>query len=69
MSVLGDTEIRAIRICARAVRVLDNIGFLTMNKEEDAAVVTARHRLLSVIESNGYRIEYETYRLLPANHH
>lgn len=67
MSVLGDTEIRAIRVCARAIRVLDNIGFMTMTKEDDAAMVTARHRLLSVIESNGYRIEYDTYRLLKAS--
>lgn len=69
MSVLGDTEIGAIRICAKAVRVLDNIGFLTMTKEDDAAVVSARHHLLSVIQSNGYQIEYESYRLHKVSPH
>ena len=29
--MLGDTEFGAIRICAKAVRVLDNVSFLTMN--------------------------------------
>ena len=29
MTVLGDTEFGAIRICARAVQVLDKVGFLT----------------------------------------
>jgi hypothetical protein len=67
MTMLGDTEFGAIRICARAVRVLDNVSFLTMNKEDDAAVVLARNQLLSVIQGNGYQIEYETYRVIKAD--
>jgi len=50
MTMLGDTEFGAIRICARSVQVLDKVGFLTLNKEDDAAVVLARNELLSVIQ-------------------
>ena len=38
-----------------------------MNKEDDAAVVLARNQLLSVIQGNGYQIEYETYRVIKAD--
>lgn len=66
MTVLGDTEFGAIRICARAVQVLDKVGFLTLNKEDDAAVVLARNELLSVIQGNGYQLEYDSYHLVKA---
>ena len=64
MTMLGNTEFGAIRICTRAVQVLDKVGFLTLSKEDDAAVVLARNELLSVIQGNGYQIEYESYRLI-----
>jgi hypothetical protein len=66
MTMLGDTEFGAIRICARAVQVLDNVGFLTLSKEDDAAVVLARNELLSVIQGNDYQLEYDSYRLVKA---
>ena len=64
MTMLGDTEFGAIRICARAVQVLDKVSFLTLSKEDDAAVVLARGELLSVIQGNGYQLEYDSYRLV-----
>ncbi len=67
MTMLGDTEFGAIRVCAKAVRDLDNTRNLTMNKEDDAAVVLARNLLLSVIQGNGYQIKYEPYRVIKAD--
>ena len=67
MTMLGDTEFGAIRICVRAVQVLDKVGFLTLSKEDDAAVVLARNELLSVIQGNGYQLEYDSYRLVKAD--
>ncbi len=67
MTMLGDTEFGAIRICARAVQVLDKVGVLTLSKEDDAAVVLARNELLSVIQGNGYQLEYDSYRLAKAS--
>lgn len=66
MTMLGDTEFGAIRISARAVQLLDKVCFLTLSKEDDAAVVLARNELLSVIQGSGYQLEYDSYRLIKA---
>jgi len=64
MSVLGETELGAVLVCARAVQVLEGVRDLSMTKDDDGAVTLARSKLLSVIESNGYRLEVEPFRLL-----
>ncbi len=64
MSVLGPTEFGAILICARAIHVLEGVRELSMTKDDDGAVTLARSKLLSVVESNGYRLEVEPFRLL-----
>ena len=56
----------AIRIRARAVHVPDKVGFLNLSTEDDAAVVLARNELLSVIQGNGYQLQYDSYRLIKA---
>ena len=64
MSVLGPTEFGVVLICARAVHVLEGVRELSMTKDDDGAVTLARSKLLSVVESNGYRLEVEPFRLL-----
>jgi hypothetical protein len=64
MTILGNTEFGALWICARAVKNLDALACLTMSKEDDAAFVSARSELLSVIQGNGYRLDYDGYRLV-----
>lgn len=67
MSVPGETELGAILICARAVQILEGVRNLSMTMDDDGAVTQARSKLLSVIESNGYRLEIEPFRLLKAD--
>ena len=64
MSVLGETELGAVLVCARAVQVLEGVRDLSMTKDDDGAVTLARSKFLSVIESNGYRLEVEPFRIL-----
>lgn len=64
MSTLADKTDRKFLLAAlRAIRELDraNIGGIT--KVDDADMTAARHHLLAVIQSNGYQINYDTYRL------
>jgi hypothetical protein len=44
--------------------VLEGVRELSMTKDDDGSVTLALSKLLSVIESNGYRLEVEPFRLL-----
>ncbi|HML79014.1 hypothetical protein [Geobacter sulfurreducens] len=64
MSTLADKTDRKFLLAAlRAIRELDraNIGGIT--KEDDVDMKAARNHLLAAIHSNGYQINYDTYRL------
>jgi len=64
MSTLANrTDKKFLLAALRAIRELDraNIGGIT--KEDDADMTAARNHLLAVIQSNGYQINYDTYRL------
>jgi len=64
MSTLAvKTDRKFLLAALRAIRELDraNIGGIT--KEDDADMTAARNHLLAVIQSNGYEINYDTYRL------
>jgi len=65
MSTLANSTDKKFLLAAlRAIRELDraNIGGIT--KEDDAGMKAARNHLLAVIQSNGYQINYDTYRLI-----
>ncbi|AJY68371.1 hypothetical protein KI811_16195 [Geobacter hydrogenophilus] len=64
MSTLANrTDKKFLLAALRAIRELDraNIGGIT--KEDDADMTAARNHLLAVIQSNGFQINYDTYRL------
>lgn len=65
MSTLANRSDKKFLLAAlRAIRELDraNIGGIT--KEDDVDMKAARNHLLAVIQSSGYQINYDTYRLI-----
>ena len=68
MSTLANrTDKKFLLAALRAIRELDraNIGGIT--KEDDVDMKAARNHLLAVIQSNGYEINYDSYRLIKAS--
>ena len=64
MSTLADKTDRKFLLAAlRAIRELDRANIGDITKDDDADMKSARNHLLAVIQSNGYQINYDTYRL------
>lgn len=70
MSLIHDpnhTSVSVVKACAAAIKVLDERLFsLTehrITRSDDYALRDARSLLHSIVESNGYWIEYPTYKL------
>lgn len=59
MSNLSDkTAYKALSIIARMVKEFEKLHCLDMTKEDDGDACKARNLILGIIESNGYRINY-----------
>ncbi len=57
MSTLADRTDKEFIVAAfKAVQQLDKAGLGGITKEDDADIRTARNKLMSVIETNGYKI-------------
>lgn len=60
MSNLADkTEYRALLVIARMVKQFEKLHYMDMTKIDDWEATQARNLLESVIQSNGYKINYE----------
>lgn len=59
MSNLADkTEYRALNIIARIVKEFEKLHYLDMTKLDDFDATLARNLLESIIQSNGYKVNY-----------
>lgn len=60
MSNLSDkTEYRALLVIAQIVREFEKLHCLNMTKLDDFDAILARNLLQSIIESNGYKVNYD----------
>lgn len=68
MSTLANRTDRKFLLAAlRAIRELDRANIGDITKEDDAGMCAARNHLLAVIQSNGYQVNYDKYRLIKAS--
>lgn len=59
MSNLADkTEYRALSILAKMVKQFEKLHYFDMTKTDDWDATLARNLLEGIIQSNGYRINY-----------
>lgn len=60
MSNLADkTEYKALSIFAKMVKQFERLHYLDMTKIDDWDATQARNLLEGIIQSNGYRINYD----------
>ncbi|MBT2559861.1 hypothetical protein J7E50_18230 [Pedobacter sp. ISL-68] len=60
MSNLTDkTEYRALSIIARIIKEFEKMHYLDMSKNDDWDTCSARNLLQGIVESNGYKINYD----------
>ncbi|MBT2621944.1 hypothetical protein [Chryseobacterium sp. ISL-6] len=60
MSNLADkTEYRALSIIARMIKEFERLHYLEMTKSDDWDASSARNLLEGIIESNGYKVNYQ----------
>jgi len=68
MSTLANrTDKKFLLAALRAIREMDRANIGDITKEDDAEMCAARNHLLTVIQSNGYEINYDSYRLNKAS--
>lgn len=64
MSNFADkTDKRVLTLCCRAIKELDTASYLDMTKSDDWKFTEARNDLAGIIQTNGYKIAYPSYRL------
>jgi len=64
LSNLADkTEKRVLNNCARAIKILNRSSYLDMTKEDDWDYTEAVNNLHGIIQTNGYEIDYSTYKI------
>lgn len=66
MSNLADkTEYRALSIIAKMVKQFESLHYLDMTKIDDWDATQARNLLEGIVQSNGYKINYDHNRKKP----
>ncbi|GGG62557.1 MULTISPECIES: hypothetical protein [Chryseobacterium group] len=59
MSVLSQkTEYKALAIIGRIIKEFENLHLLNMTKIDDEDLTKARNLLETIIQSNGYKVNY-----------
>jgi len=53
------TEYRALLIIAQMVKQFEHLHYIDMTKTDDYEATNARNLLEGIIQSNGYKINYE----------
>lgn len=65
MSNLSErTEKKALTIIAKSVKAFESLHFMDMTATDDYDVTAARNLLEGVIQSNGYRIAYQSKKAI-----
>lgn len=60
MSNISDkTEYRALSVIAQMVKDFEKLHYLDMTKNDDRDVCRAQNLLEGIIQSNGYKINYD----------
>lgn len=60
MSTFADkTEYRALSIIARMVKEFERLHYLAITKSDDVDALKGRNLLEGIIQSNGYKVNYE----------
>jgi hypothetical protein len=68
MSNLADkTEYRALSIIAKMVKQFERLHYLDMTKIDDWDATQARNLLEGIVQSNGYKINYNRDSKKPLN--
>lgn len=68
MSTLANrTDKKFLLAALRAIQELDRANIGDITKVDDADMCAARNHLLAVIQSNGYQVNYDSYRLIKAS--
>ncbi|MFC4163349.1 hypothetical protein ACFOWU_06785 [Epilithonimonas zeae] len=59
MSILSQkTEYKALAIIGRIIKEFENLHLLNMTKIDDEDLTKARNLLETIIQSNGYKVNY-----------
>ena len=59
MSILSDkTEVKALNILAAMVQQFERLHYLNMTAPDDWDATQARNLMEGIIQSNGYKIDY-----------
>ncbi|MBB6370081.1 hypothetical protein [Chryseobacterium shigense] len=58
-NLANKTEYKALTVIAQMIKEFEKLHYLDMTKEDDLDATRARNLLESIIQTNGYKINYE----------
>ena len=58
-NLANKTEYKALTIIAKMIKEFEKLHYLDMTKEDDLDATRARNSLESIIQTNGYKINYQ----------
>ena len=58
-NLANQTEYKALTIIAKMIKEFEKLHYLDMTKEDDLDATRARNSLESIIQTNGYKINYQ----------
>ena len=61
-NLANQTEYKALTIIAKMIKEFEKLHYLDMTKEDDGDATKARNLLESIIQTNGYKINYQRNR-------
>ena len=61
-NLANKTEYKALTLIAQMVKEFEKLHYLDMTKEDDQDATKARNLLESIIQTNGYKINYQRNR-------
>lgn len=61
-NLANQTEYKALTIIAKMIKEFEKLHYLDMTKEDDQDAIKARNLLESIIQTNGYKINYQRNR-------
>ena len=58
-NLANQTEYKALTVIAQMIKEFEKLHYLDMTKEDDLDAKKARNLLESIIQTNGYKINYD----------
>jgi len=58
-NLANKTEYKALTVIAQMIKEFEKLHYLDMTKEDDLDAKKARNLLESIIQTNGYKINYD----------